>query len=114
MCVTFLHYISDEKMKTSRDQVTTQSNLPVKKFVLLNSVDSQHPSFKVITVELEVSLYCVKNRLIAGERNCGYSPFLSAVSSFVDFLFSSNMKNMTLLLYIHIVIIVGELSKDKK
>ena len=30
MCVMFLHYISDEKM-TTRDQVTTQSNVPVSK-----------------------------------------------------------------------------------
>ena len=29
MCVVFLHYISDEKIKTTRDQVTTQSNIPV-------------------------------------------------------------------------------------
>ena len=34
MCVMSLHYISDEKIKTTRDQVTTQSN------ILLNSVDS--------------------------------------------------------------------------
>ena len=40
MCVMFLHYISDEKIKTTRDQVTTQSNIPVSNFVLLNSVDS--------------------------------------------------------------------------
>ena len=39
MCVMFLHYISDEKIKTTRDQVTTQSNIPVSKFVLRNSVD---------------------------------------------------------------------------
>ena len=39
-CVTFLHYISDEKIKTTRDQVTTQSNIPVSNFALLNSVDS--------------------------------------------------------------------------
>ena len=56
MCVMFLHYISDEKIKTTRDQDTTQSNIPVSKFVLLNSVDSQHSSFKVIAVEYEVSL----------------------------------------------------------
>ena len=37
MCVMFLHYISDEKIKTTRDQVT---NIPVSNFVLLNSVDS--------------------------------------------------------------------------
>ena len=53
MCVMFLHY---EKIKTTRDQVTTQSNIPISNFVLLNSVDSLS-SFKVIAVELEVSLY---------------------------------------------------------
>ena len=40
MSVMFLHYISDEKNKTTRDQATTQSNIPVSNFVLLNSVDS--------------------------------------------------------------------------
>ena len=40
MCVVFLHYISDETIKTTRDQVTTQSNISVSNFVLLNSVDS--------------------------------------------------------------------------
>ena len=49
----FLHYISDVKIKSTRDQVTTQSNIPVSNFVLLNSVDSH---FKVIAVEHEVSL----------------------------------------------------------
>ena len=39
-CVIFLHYISDEKIKTTRDQVTTQINIPVPNFVLLNGVDS--------------------------------------------------------------------------
>ena len=29
MCVMFLQYNSDEKIKTTRDQVTTQSNIPV-------------------------------------------------------------------------------------
>ena len=53
-----------------------------------------------------------KIRLIASERNCGYSPFLLSKSIRVDFLFSSNKKNMSLLLYIHIVVIAGELSKD--
>ena len=48
MCVMFLYYISDEKIKTTRNQVTTQSNIPVSNFVLLNSVDS--------LVEHEVSL----------------------------------------------------------
>ena len=36
----FLHYISDEKIKITRDQVTTQSNIPVSNFVVLNSVDT--------------------------------------------------------------------------
>ena len=40
MCVMLLHYISDEKIKTTRDQVTTQSNISVSNFVLLKSVDS--------------------------------------------------------------------------
>ena len=35
----FLDYISDEKIKTIRDQVTTKSNIPVANFVFLNSVD---------------------------------------------------------------------------
>ena len=35
-----LDYISDEKIKTTRDQVTTHSNIPVSNFLLLNSVDS--------------------------------------------------------------------------
>ena len=36
----FLHYISEEKIKTTRDQVTTQSNIPASNVVLLNRVDS--------------------------------------------------------------------------
>ena len=40
MCVMFLHYISEEKTKTTRVQVTTQSNISVSTFALLNSVDS--------------------------------------------------------------------------
>ena len=52
----FLHYISDEKIKTTRDQVTAQSNIPVSNFVLLNSVESLTFHFKVIAVEYEVSL----------------------------------------------------------
>ena len=35
MCVMFLHYISDEKIKTTRDQVTTQSNIPVSKICIV-------------------------------------------------------------------------------
>ena len=30
-----VHYISDQKIKTTRDQITTQSNFPVSNFVLL-------------------------------------------------------------------------------
>ena len=56
MCVMFLHFISDEMIKTTGDQVTTQSNIPVSNFILLNSVDSL--TFQVIAVELEVLLYC--------------------------------------------------------
>ena len=40
MCVMFLHYISEEIKTTTRDQATTESNIPVSNFVLLNSVDS--------------------------------------------------------------------------
>ena len=40
MCVMFLYYISDEKIRTTSDQVTTQSNIPVSIFLLLNHVDS--------------------------------------------------------------------------
>ena len=57
MCVMFLHYISDEKIRTTRDQIITQSNIPASNFVLLNSVDGL--IFKVIAVELEVSYYIV-------------------------------------------------------
>ena len=35
-----VHYISDEKIKTTGDQLTTQSNIPFSNLVLLNSVDS--------------------------------------------------------------------------
>ena len=35
-----LDYISNENIKTIRDQVTTQSNIQVSNFVLLNSVNS--------------------------------------------------------------------------
>ena len=30
MCATFLHYISDEKIKTTRDQVTTVEHFSFK------------------------------------------------------------------------------------
>ena len=45
MCVMFLHYI--EKIDTTRDQVTTQSNILVSNFVFLNSVDKMKPSLMV-------------------------------------------------------------------
>ena len=38
--VMFLHYISDEKIKTTRHQLTTQSNIPVSNIVVLHSLDS--------------------------------------------------------------------------
>ena len=42
MCVMFLHYISDERpTKTTRYQVTTQSNISVSKFALLNSLEHE-------------------------------------------------------------------------
>ena len=40
MCVMFLHYISDENIKTTKNQGTTESKIPVSNFVMLNSVDS--------------------------------------------------------------------------
>ena len=52
-----------------------------------------------------------KTRLIAGVRNSSYSPFSPAKYFFVDFLFSSKMKNMMLMLYVHTIIILGELYK---
>ena len=52
-----------------------------------------------------------KNGLIAGESNCSYSLFSTAKSIFVNFLFSSN-KNITLMLYVHTIILPGELSKE--
>ena len=54
-----------------------------------------------------------KTRLIAGVRNSSYSPFSSAMYIFVDFLFCSKIKNMTLMLYVHTIIILGELYKAK-
>ena len=42
-----------QKIKTTMDQVTTQSNIPVSIIVLLNSVDSLIFQFKVIAVEHE-------------------------------------------------------------
>ena len=52
-----------------------------------------------------------KTGLIAGIRNYSYSPFSSAKYIFVDFLFSSKIKNMMLMLYVHTIIIPGELYK---
>ena len=50
-----------------------------------------------------------KTGLIAGIRNYSYSPFSSAKYIFVDFLFSSKIKNMMLMLYVHTIIIPEEL-----
>ena len=41
------------------------------------------------------------------------APFSSAKSIFFDFLFSSKMQNMTPLLYVHTIIIPGELYKGQ-
>ena len=53
-----------------------------------------------------------KTRLIAGVRNLSYSPFSPAKSIFVDFLFSSKIKNTTLMLYVHTIIILGVFDKS--
>ena len=50
-----------------------------------------------------------KTSLIAGIRNYSYSPFSSAKSIFFDFLFSSKIKNMMLMLYVHTIITPGKL-----
>ena len=57
MCLMFLHYISDENIKTTKDQVTTQSitTFQFQIFVLLNST-----SVKVIAVELHRSVFIYK------------------------------------------------------
>ena len=54
-----------------------------------------------------------KTGLIAGICNCSYSLFSSEKSVFVDFLFSSKIQNMTLLVYVHTIIILGEHYKAK-
>ena len=51
--------------------------------------------------------------VIAGVRICSYSPFSSVKSIFVDFLFCSKRKIMTLWLNVHTIVIPGELSKAK-
>ena len=48
MCVMFLHSISDEKIRTTKDKVTTPSNIPVSNFVLLNNVDSLTFQFQIL------------------------------------------------------------------
>ena len=35
MCDVHMHYISGEKIKTTRDQVTTHSNIPVSNITVL-------------------------------------------------------------------------------
>ena len=52
-------------------------------------------NYKHSTLQRRIPVYVTrfaKLRLIAGERNCSYSPFLSGTSVFVDFLFSSKTK----------------------
>ena len=48
-----------------------------------------------------VEVIFAKIHLITSEHNCSYSPFLSAKTIFVDFIFGSKIKKMTLLLNIH-------------
>ena len=55
-----------------------------------------------------------KTGLIAGVRNYSYSPFSSAKYIFVDFFFSSKIKNIMPMLYVHTIIILGELYKGLK
>ena len=53
-----------------------------------------------------------KNGLIAGVRNCNYSPFSLAKSIFVDFLFSSKIKKYdAFVIRSYNYILPGELSK---
>ena len=67
-------------------------------------------------VQIELLVYVTgfaKTGLIAGVRNCSYSPFSSAKVNFCRFLFSSKIKNMTLMLYVHTIIIPGSSIKAK-
>ena len=48
--------IALEKIKTTRDQETTQSNIPVSNFVLLNSVDNL--TFKFFLRLLLLNMKC--------------------------------------------------------
>ena len=61
-----MHYISDEKIKTTRDQVTTQSNISFKFCIVEQLWIGKRSSFKAIAVELEVSLY----HFINPQRTC--------------------------------------------
>ena len=66
---------------------------------------------------MQKSVYVIgfaKTHLIAGVRNSSYSPFSSAKYCFVDLLFSSKIQNMTFMLYVHTIIIVGELYKGSE
>ena len=57
ICVMFLHLFQMRRSRLPGIKFTTQSNIPVSNFVLLNSVDSLTFQCKVIAVELEVLLY---------------------------------------------------------
>ena len=81
--------------------------LDIKQFIvhpLLFLDNSRRPSPRCLYVT-----GFAKTRLIAGVRNSSYSPFSSTKQNFVDFLFSSKIKNMMLILYVHTIRILGEL-----
>ena len=65
MCVMLLHYISD-KIKTTRDQVTAQSNIPVSNFVLLNNVDSHNiPVLRLLLLNMKCHYYISSESVVA-------------------------------------------------
>ena len=52
MSVMFLHYISDEKIKLTRDQITTQSNI---KFCIAEQCGSSNiPVFRLLLLNMSV------------------------------------------------------------
>ena len=56
-------------------------------------------------IELGVTIICdqfAKFCLIAGERNCSKSPFCQGSYFFVDFLFSSKIKNDSSAIYLQL------------
>ena len=53
MCVMFLHNISDEKIKTTRDQVTTQSNIPVSNLIVEQCGYSNIPDLRLLLLNMK-------------------------------------------------------------